>query len=209
MNININKSTNIVWQSGKVTYEDRCNLLGQKGLVVWFTGLSGSGKSTIAVEIERILVSRGRTVYRLDGDNIRYGINSDLSFSPEDRGENIRRIAEIAALFKDAGVIILASFISPYKKMRNYAKSKVDKDSFIEVYVKAKYDTCVKRDPKGLYDKALKGEIKDFTGVSSSYEEPENPELVLDTDKYLLEECIDKVLGVIEERIILWIWKES
>jgi len=195
------KSTNIVWHQGKITYEDRCRVLKQKGLVLWFTGLSGSGKSTIAVEVEKKLNQLGKAVYRLDGDNIRYRLNSNLGFSEEDRNENIRRIAEVSALFKDAGIITLACFISPFREMRELARKKVGSDSFIEIYVKADVETCAKRDPKGLYGKALKGEIEEFTGVSSPYEEPENPEIVLDTTKLTIDECSNKVVEYIEKKL--------
>lgn len=187
---------NITFHAGKVTRQDRESLLGQKGLVVWLTGLSASGKSTIAVEAERALTAMGATVYRLDGDNIRFGLNSDLGFSEADRLENIRRIAEVCALFQDAGLIVLACFISPLKQMRKTARDKA-KGSFLEVYVKAGVETCAQRDPKGLYEKALKGEIKDFTGVSAVYEEPETPELVLDTEKNSLEECVGELVNKI------------
>ncbi|MBM7624524.1 adenylyl-sulfate kinase [Sporohalobacter salinus] len=187
-------NSNIIWHEGKITYDDRCENLGQEGMVVWFTGLSGSGKSTIAVEVERELIKARKAVYRLDGDNIRHGLNSDLGFSAEDRNENIRRIAEVAALMKDAGLITLASFISPFQEMRDFARKKAGEDNFIEIYVKADVETCAQRDPKGLYDKAKKGEIDNFTGISSPYEEPEEPELVLDTTKLSLEESVKKVL---------------
>lgn len=193
------KATNIIWHDGKVRFEDRCRNLGQTGQVIWFTGLSGAGKSTIAVEVEKALLERGRAVYRLDGDNIRHGLNSDLGFSPEDRNENIRRIAEVAALFKDAGLITLVSFISPYRKTREFARERAGDGYFKEVYVKADVETCAKRDPKGLYEKAMKGEIENFTGISAPYEEPENPELILDTTKLSVEECVIKVLGIIED----------
>ncbi len=187
---------NITFHTGKVTREDREKLLGQKGLVVWLTGLSASGKSTIAVEAEKALTAMGRMVYRLDGDNIRFGLNSDLGFSEADRMENIRRIAEVCALFQDAGLIVLACFISPLKQMRQTARDKA-KSSFLEVYVKAGVETCTRRDPKGLYEKALKGEIKDFTGVSAAYEEPEFAELVLDTEKNSLEDCVEELINKI------------
>jgi adenylylsulfate kinase len=186
----LEKQKNIVWHSGQVGYEDRCKLLGQKGRVFWFTGLSGSGKSTIAVEFEKQLTAEGRLVYRLDGDNIRHGLNGDLGFSAEDRDENIRRIAEVAALFKDAGVITLVSFIAPFRRMRQYAREKAGQDAFVEVYVKADVQTCARRDPKGLYQKAFKGEINDFTGVSSPYQEPEHPEIILDTTQYSVLDCV-------------------
>ena len=184
---------NITFHEGKVTREDRHRVLGQKGLVVWLTGLSASGKSTIAVEAERVLTGLGRAVYRLDGDNIRFGLNSDLGFSEKDRFENIRRIAEVCALFEDAGLIVLACFISPLASMRQCAREKT-KGSFLEVYVKAGVEACAKRDPKGLYEKALKGEIKDFTGISAVYEEPEKPDLILDTESFSLEECVEQLV---------------
>lgn len=191
------KCNNITYHEGKVSREDRYRVLGQKGLVVWLTGLSASGKSTIAVEAEKILNSMGKAVYRLDGDNIRFGLNSDLGFSERDRFENIRRIAEVCALFRDAGLIVIASFISPLVGMRQLAREK-NSENFIEVYVRADVETCMKRDPKGLYRRALSGEIKDFTGISAPYEEPANPELILDTQNNSLSECVqllvDKIL---------------
>ena len=193
------KSKNITFHSGKVTSMDRFKILGQKGLVVWLTGLSASGKSTIAVEAEKQLVNMGRAVYRLDGDNIRFGLNNDLGFSERDRFENIRRIAEVCALFQDAGLIAIASFISPKFSMRQIAREKAGND-FVEVYVKASIEACAKRDPKGLYEKALKGQIENFTGVSAPYEEPENPELVLDTEKYSVEDCVKQLTEEILKR---------
>ncbi|MGM0502371.1 MAG: adenylyl-sulfate kinase, partial [Bacillota bacterium] len=184
-----NEDKNIVWHEGEVKYQDRCKNLGQQGKVIWFTGLSGSGKSTIAVEVEKQLLQQGKAVYRLDGDNIRHGLNSDLGFSAEDRDENIRRIAEIAALFRDAGLIVLASFISPYQEMRDFARKRA-KGDFVEVYVKADVETCANRDPKGLYKKAKSGEIDNFTGVSAPYEIPENPELIVDTAELSIKESV-------------------
>lgn len=194
------KSDNIIWHEGKVTYEDRCKNLSQTGMVIWFTGLSASGKSTIAVEVEKILLGKGKAVYRLDGDNVRQGLNSDLGFLPEDRKENIRRIAEVAALFKDAGLITLASFISPYREGRDFARRRAGNKYFKEVFVKADVKTCVERDPKGLYKKAIQGEINDFTGISAPYEEPKNPDLVLDTEEISVTECVNKVLKIIETK---------
>lgn len=188
---------NIVWHEGKVTYEERCQVLGQRGLVVWFTGLSGSGKSTIAVELEKELLKRNKVVYRLDGDNIRFGLNSDLGFSEKDRNENIRRITEVAELFRHAGLIVLVSFISPYRKMRELARERIGQDNFLEVYVKADIATCALRDPKGLYAKAEAGEIKNFTGISDVYEEPEIPDLVLDTTHLTVEESVKVLLDKI------------
>ena len=190
----VNNTKNIFQSNGKVSYKDRCKALNQKGLVLWFTGLSGSGKSTIAIELEKRLFSMNKKVYRLDGDNIRFGLNSDLGFSQDDRNENIRRIAEVAALFKDAGIITLVSFISPYQKMRDFARQRAGKDSFFEVYVKADIDTCEKRDPKGLYKKAKHEKINNFTGISSPYEEPLNPDLVLDTTKLSVDDAVDCVI---------------
>lgn len=195
------KPENITWHEGKVQFEDRCNNLGQKGMVLWFTGLSASGKSTIAVELEKALIEYGKAVYRLDGDNVRHGLNSDLGFSPEDRNENIRRIAEVAALFKDAGVITLSSFISPYQEARDFARERAGENYFKEIYVKADVETCAKRDPKGLYEQAMNGEIDNFTGISAPYEEPENPDLVLDTRKLTVEECVKNVLELIKVNI--------
>jgi len=190
---------NITYHEGKVTKDDRYRVLGQKGLVVWLTGLSGSGKSTIAVEAEKILNGMGKAVYRLDGDNIRFGLNSDLGFSEKDGYENIRRISEVCALFQDAGLIVIASFISPLAEMRKMAREKGG-DNFIEVYVKADLETCIRRDPKGLYRKALNGEIQEFTGISAPYEEPQNPDLVLDTENSTLDECVRKLVDKILEK---------
>lgn len=189
---------NIVWHEGKVSYEERCRNLGQRGLVAWFTGLSGSGKSTIAVELEKELLRLNKAVYRLDGDNIRFGLNSDLGFSEQDRDENIRRIIEVAALFQDAGLIVLVCFISPYLKMREFAREKIGRDHFLEVYVKADIETCKERDPKGLYAKALKGEIQNFTGISDVYEEPERPDVILDTDILPVGESVGQLLERIQ-----------
>jgi len=191
------KNDNISFHGGKVSRSERYSVLGQKGIAVWMTGLCASGKSTIAVETEKVLVSMGKAVYRLDGDNLRHGLNSDLGFSEEDRFENIRRAAEVCSLFVDAGLIVLASFISPLASMRKLAREKIG-DGFIEVYVKADPETCEKRDPKGLYKKARAGEITDFTGVTAPYEVPLSPDLVLDTEKYSIDQCVrilvDKIL---------------
>lgn len=162
--------------------------------MIWFTGLSGSGKSTIAAEVEKELVARKKAVYWLDGDALRIGLNSDLGFSELDRRENIRRIAEVAALFKDAGIIVLVSAISPAREMRDFAKSKAGGSGFIEVYVKADIHTCERRDPNGLYKRARAGEIRNFTGISAPYEEPVTPDLVLDTDILSITESVKLVL---------------
>lgn len=190
---------NIVWHPNKVTDADRQRVLGQKGLVVWFTGLSGSGKSTIAVEVEKLLMDAGHAAYVLDGDNIRHGINSDLGFSDEERNENIRRIGEIAALFADAGIITLVSFISPFRKMRQFARERVAEGCFIEVYVNTDFETCCERDPKGLYKK----NIKNFTGKDSAYEAPLHAELVIDTKDSTPMECAKQVYDTIIKYVIL------
>ncbi|NRY60055.1 adenylyl-sulfate kinase [Clostridium beijerinckii] len=192
---------NLVWHKGKVEYEDRCKLIKQKGLVIWFTGLSGSGKSTIAVELEKELTRLGKLVYRLDGDNIRLGLCSDLGFSEDDRNENIRRITEVAVLFRDAGIITLVSFISPFEFMREVARERLGKDAFVEVYVKASMNACIKRDPKGMYKKAIEGQIKDFTGISSVYEVPENPDIVIDTELLTVEESVRIIYENIKKNI--------
>lgn len=184
----------ITSHEGLVSYEDRCRHLKQQGQVLWFTGLSASGKSTIAALLEQALYQRGRLAYQLDGDNLRLGLNSDLGFSLEDRLENNRRAAEVAALFQDAGVIALVSFISPLASMRAYARNRIPEGRFLEVYVKADLETCIRRDPKGLYKKALSGEILDFSGISAPYEEPEHPDIVLDTMEFNLSECVEQVL---------------
>jgi adenylyl-sulfate kinase len=196
-------STNIVWHEGRIKPEERHKILKQKGAVLWFTGLSGSGKSTIAGEVEKELISRGRLAYRLDGDNIRHGLNSDLGFSEEDREENIRRIATVAALFADTGLITLVSVIAPFQRMRNFARKTAAKHHFYEIYVKASLDICVERDPKGLYRKALNGEIKNFTGISAPYEAPENPEILLDTDYKTPSESAHIVLKKVLPELIL------
>ena len=193
----MNKNENIVWYPNKVSQEQRRELLGQKGLVVWFTGLSGAGKSTIASEVEKMLTREERVSYLLDGDNIRCGINSDLGFTDEDRNENIRRIAEIAALFRDAGVITLVSCISPFREMRRFARQRAGEGNFLEVYVSTDLDTCMKRDPKGLYQK----QIQNFTGKDSAYEVPEKPELIIDTIGQKPEKCAEIVCREILERI--------
>jgi len=194
------KSTNITWHAGQIGRADREKLLGQKGVTVWLTGLSASGKSTIAVAVEAALVERGRLAYVLDGDNVRHGLNKNLGFSPEDRTENIRRIGEVAKLFAETGVVVLTSFISPYRADRDSARALNDAGDFLEVFVDADVATCEQRDPKGLYKKARAGEIPEFTGISAPYEAPEKPELVLDTAKLSVEESVAKLVGFLEEQ---------
>ena len=193
------KSTNITWHASHVTREEREHLLGQRGATVWLTGLSGSGKSTIAVGAERELVRRGRLAYVLDGDNIRHGLNKNLGFSPADRTENIRRIGEVAKLFTDAGVIAMTSFISPYRSDRDAVRALMAKGDFIEVHVAASVETCESRDVKGLYQKARRGEIPEFTGISAPYEAPERPELVLDTNRQGVEESVASLVAYLEK----------
>ena len=196
----VQKATNIVWHGGNVTKGDREELLGQKGVVLWFTGLSGSGKSTVAVAVEKKLYAGGHLAYVLDGDNIRFGLNKNLGFSPEDRTENIRRIGEVAKLFAEAGVLTLTAFISPYRADRDLVRSLLKEGEFIEIFIKCPVEECEKRDTKGLYKKARAGEIKEFTGISAPYEEPEKPELVLDTAGESLEASAAKVISYMVKR---------
>ena len=187
------KENNVVRFDGYVKRADRNKAYGHKSGVVWFTGLSASGKSTIAHTLEKILFEKGIKVYVFDGDNIRHGLNSDLGFSPEDRRENLRRIAEVSKLFVDAGLIVLACFVSPYRKDREYIRQIIGKEDFIEIYVKCPVEVCEKRDPKGFYKKAKAGIIKGYTGVDAPYEEPENPDLIIESDKLSPEESAKKV----------------
>ncbi len=192
------KATNIKWHHGKITKEDRVKLLNQKGVTIWLTGLSGSGKSTIAVELEHALIENRHQAYILDGDNIRHGLNKNLGFSPEDRTENIRRIGEVAKLLTDANIITIAAFVSPYRGDRDGIRKLLD-DEFIEVYVECPLDVCEERDTKGLYKKARAGEVKDFTGISAPYEEPLSPELTIDSSKLTVEESTRAILNYLEE----------
>lgn len=199
------KATNVHWHEGTVSREDRYQLLKQKGATLWFTGLSGSGKSTVACALEQALIDRGHLAYRLDGDNVRLGINKNLGFSAEDRKENIRRIGEVAKLFVDSGVIVLSSFISPYRADRALARETHAKDGmdFIEVFVDCPLDEAEKRDPKGLYKKARAGEIKNFTGIDDPYEAPEAPEVHLKTAEMSLEQEVEFLIKALEARGIL------
>lgn len=190
---------NITWHEGSVSREDRQRLLGQKGVTVWLTGLSASGKSTIAVILEQRLLQRRKLAYRLDGDNIRLGLNRNLGFSAEDRSENIRRIGEVAKLFSDAGVIVIASFISPYRVDRDAVRAGLASGDLIEVFVKVSVEVAAKRDPKGLYKKAMAGEIKGFTGIDDPYEEPLQPELVIDTETCTAEAAAEQILSYLEK----------
>src|SRR4051812_20102879 len=193
------KAINLTWHAGAVTRADRERLLGQKGVVVWMTGLSGAGKSTIAVLAERMLVDRGRHAFRLDGDNVRHGLNRNLGFSPDDRAENIRRVGEVAKLFADAGTIVIVSFISPYRRDRAAVRASMGKGEFVEVYVKASLAAAEGRDPKGLYKKARAGEIKGFTGIDDPYEVPESPEVVIDTERVTPEQAAGEVVAYLDK----------
>lgn len=192
-------STNIVWHESGVTKEDRQKLNNHKSGVLWFTGLSGSGKSTVSVALEKEIHARGIRTYLLDGDNVRHGLNKNLGFSPEDRTENIRRIGEVGKLMSDAGVLTLSAFISPYQEDRDQVRALLEEDEFIEIYVKCSVDTCEDRDPKGLYKKARAGEIKGFTGIDAPYEEPVNPEIVIETDKQTLEESVQTITDYLKK----------
>jgi adenylylsulfate kinase len=191
---------NITLQRSLVAARDRAQLLGQRGAVIWLTGLSGSGKSTIGYALERRLNGARHLTYVLDGDNVRHGLCSDLGFSPQDRTENIRRIGEVAALFADAGLIIITSFISPYRSDRDLARQRVPAGKFIEVFLDVPVEVCERRDPKGLYKKARAGEIPEFTGVSAPYERPRSPELALDTESLDLDACVETIVGYLETK---------
>ena len=203
------KATNVTWHDGEVTRADRFNRLGQKGVTIWFTGLSGSGKSKVAVAVEKALHKLGKLSYRLDGDNIRLGINKNLGFSAEDRTENIRRIGEISKLYCDTGIICLNSFISPYREDRQQVRALHEAGgyNFIEVHVNCSLETAEDRDPKGLYKKARAGEIKNFTGIDDPYESPENAEITLNTDTMTLEEEVEAVLDYLQEQRYLILYR--
>jgi adenylylsulfate kinase len=193
------KSKNLTWHEGQVPRTSRETLLKQRGCTIWLTGLSGSGKSTVAVAAETALHEQGRLTYILDGDNVRQGLNSNLGFSPEDRTENIRRIGEVSKLFTDAGAIVFSSFISPYRDDRDQVREIMAEGDFLEVYVSADVETCEKRDVKGLYAKARSGEIPEFTGISAPYEEPLKPELVVDTASQSVDQSVEQILGYLKE----------
>jgi adenylylsulfate kinase len=199
------KATNVHWHEGDITREHRSKLLGHKGATIWFTGLSGSGKSTVAVELEGVLHERGVLAYRLDGDNVRLGINKNLGFSADDRAENIRRIGEIAKLFADSGVVALSSFISPYVADRDQVRALHDAAGidFIEVFVDCSLAAAEERDPKGLYKKARAGEIKNFTGIDDPYEAPAAPEIHLHSDQQDLDEEVAQILAELGRRGII------
>ena len=197
------KSKNVIYHNATVTRERRNKLNGHKSVIIWFTGLSGSGKSTLAHSIEEELHKRGCTTFVLDGDNVRHGLSANLTFSDNDRKENIRRIGEVAKLMIEAGVIAMTAFISPFKKDRNLVRQLLPQGDFIEIYCKASLEICESRDVKGLYKRARAGEIKNYTGIDSSYEAPDNPELIIDTDSELLQDSVAKVIDFLKfEEII-------
>ena len=188
------KSKNITWHHGLVERGEREKRNKNRGVILWYTGLSGSGKSTIANEVEKKIFEGGYHTYVLDGDNIRFGLNSNLGFSPEDRTENIRRIGEVAKLFVDAGIIVSTAFISPYREDRDRVRSIVEDGDMVEIFVQCDITICEQRDAKGLYKKARAGEIKEFTGISAPYEEPAQAELTIDSGKHSVEECAQMVI---------------
>jgi len=194
------KATNLVWHQGAITRSDRERANNHRGFTIWFTGLPSSGKSTLAVAVEEALFEKGCHTFILDGDNVRHGLNKNLGFSAEDRVENIRRLGEVAKLFRDAGLINMTAFISPYRQDRLQARQLSNADDFFEVFVDCPVEVCEQRDPKGMYKKARQGIIKDFTGVSAPYEVPENPEIHLRTDQLSVEECVQAVVRYFVER---------
>ena len=196
----LRRSENIVWQKLDLTREIRAERMGQKPLTLWFTGLSGSGKSTLANEAEKRLSLGGKYTMLLDGDNIRMGLNRNLGFEPEDRIENIRRIAEVAKLMNDAGLIVLVSFISPYRNDRRIAREIIGEENFVEIYVNTPLEVCEERDVKGLYRKAREGKIPNFTGISSPYEEPEHADLVMNTEGESLDTAVETILRTIAKK---------
>jgi adenylylsulfate kinase len=196
----LEKSTNVVWHEASLSKAARRKQNGHHSFVIWFTGLSGSGKSTVANAVATRLYENEIRNYVLDGDNIRHGLNKDLGFSEEDRKENIRRIGEVSKLFVDGGQVVLTAFISPFLHDRQVVRDLLGEDEFVEVFVKCPIEECEKRDPKGLYVKARQGIISDFTGISSPYEEPENPELVVETNRFSVEECVDQVIAYLKSR---------
>ncbi len=198
--VSSNKSSNVVWHDTEVTKQERRRRNNHKSAIIWFTGLSGSGKSTIACALEKRLHEKSAQTYILDGDNMRYGLNSDLGFTSEDRKENIRRIGEVSKLFVDAGIIVLSSFISPFIEDRRFVRGIVSNDEFIEIYVKCPLEICEHRDPKGLYSKARKGEIKHFTGIDSPYEEPVSPEVTIDTSLTDIDESVNQIIEYLTRR---------
>lgn len=197
------KADNLTWHVGEVDKEARTKAHGHRGAILWFTGLSGSGKSTIGHRVERMLIERGAFAYVLDGDNVRHGLNSDLGFAAEDRVENIRRVGEVARLFSDAGALVVSAFISPYRRDRDRIRGLVPEGEFVEVFVDTPLEVCEARDPKGLYKKARAGEIKNFTGLDAPYEPPEHPDVHLETATLSVDEAAEQVIRYLETNAIL------
>lgn len=193
-------ANNLVWHTHKVTRADRASRKNQRPCLLWFTGLSGSGKSTVASAVDVALHERGYHTFLLDGDNVRHGLNQDLGFSEEDRIENIRRVGEVSKLFTDAGLIVVSAFISPFTSDRRMVRRLFPAGEFLEVFLDTPLEVCEERDPKGLYAKARSGEIKDFTGITSPYEKPERPEIQLDTSKMTVEDCVESIVAYLQER---------
>jgi len=198
------KSKHITWHHGLVDRDEREQRNKNNGVILWYTGLSGCGKSTIANEVEKMLFNSGYHTYVLDGDNIRFGLNKNLGFSPEDRTENIRRIGEVAKLFVDAGIVVSTAFISPYRKDRDEVRSIVGEGDMVEIFVKCDLEICEQRDPKGLYKKARAGEIPEFTGISAPYEEPKNPELIIDSGKHSVEESANLIIEYLKNNSCIY-----
>ncbi len=197
------EATDITWHASQVTRAHREKLLDQRGALLWLTGLSGSGKSTVAFRVEHALIERGCVAYVLDGDNVRHGLNSNLGFSADDRAENIRRIGEVGKLFVDAGLITLSSFVSPYRADRDQVRALLAEDQFFEIYVNTPLEICEQRDPKGLYKKARRGEIPEFTGISAPYEAPEDPALTVNTSELSLPESLDLLIEYVESNFVV------
>ncbi len=197
------KSSNIIYHQASVTRQRRNKLNNHRSIVLWFTGLSGSGKSTLAHALEEKLFQKGCRTFVLDGDNIRHGLNSNLDFSEKSRTENIRRVSEVSKLMMESGLIVMTAFISPFNKDRNEARKLISSDDFIEIYCKASLETCEARDVKGLYKRARAGEIKNYTGIDSPYEKPENPEIVIDTDQQSLEESMSNILDFLKSNGVI------
>ncbi|MGY3186374.1 adenylyl-sulfate kinase [Lysinibacillus sp. TE18511] len=193
-------SSNIVWHEASITKEQRHTQNKHQSFILWFTGLSASGKSSVANAFAHRLFERGNQAFVLDGDNVRHGLNKDLGFDEAGRKENIRRIGEVSKLFVESGQIVLTAFISPYREDRQVVRELVEEGEFIEVYVRCSVETCEKRDPKGLYKKARNAEIPNFTGISAPYEEPANPEIILDTERYSIEECVDRLTDILTSK---------
>jgi len=203
MNKNVGKSKNVKWFNGFVLKKDREKLHGHKAAVIWFTGLSASGKSTIAHHLEMQLHKKGHSTYVFDGDNVRHGLCSDLGFTAKDRSENIRRIGEMTRLFIDAGIIAITAFISPYRSDRKFVRDLVGKGTFIEIYVECPIEVCAARDTKGIYRKAKEGKIKNFTGISAPYEPPLKPELTIRTDKESIDISVKKIMDFLQKKNII------